>query len=67
VILKYPKKEIDNILFEELIRYVSIQELIKKGGNEAVVENELALLLEEVKENIEKIISNYFDKDFCYV
>ncbi len=67
VILKYPKKEIDSILFEELIRYVSIQELIKKGGNEAVVENELALLLEEVKENIEKIISNYFDKDFCYV
>lgn len=67
VILKYPKSIIKNALFDEIIRYVSIQELIKKGENDSVVNNELELLLQETKENIVTLTTECFDIDYEYL
>ena len=67
VILKYPKTAVNNVLFDEATRYESIQELIKKGGNDSVITSELELLLQEVKENINKIVSDNFEKNFEFI
>ena len=63
VILKYPKQPINSILDQELLRYVSIQELLNKGGNDQVITSELELLLQETTEDIKGIINNSFESD----
>lgn len=67
VVLKYPNKPINSVLFDELMRYVSLQEILLKGGNDEVVTNEIELLLQEATEDVRVLINDYFDNDYSYV
>ena len=66
-ILKYPKNAVTPLLYDELIRYVSIQEMLNKDGIDEVVTEELELLLQEATEDIRKIIEKSYETDFSYL
>lgn len=67
VIIKYPNKQMDNVLFSELVRYASIQDLINKGGNSDLIASELELLLNETSENIIELVDVYFENDYKFI
>ena len=66
-ILRYPKKKVDSVLFEELIRYLALQEILNKGGNDPIVTSEVELLLEETAEDTQKLIKDYFENNCAYI
>ena len=64
VILRYPSKPVNPLLFEELIRHVSLQELLNKGGNDPVITNEIELLLKETDEDIRELVEQNFETNY---
>lgn len=66
VIVKYPNKEIDSYFKDMLTRYVSLKEILLKGGNDEIITNELSLLMEETVEDIRELIDKYYDNECCY-
>lgn len=67
VILKYPGHFVKNLLFDELLRYVSLQELQFRGGNDDVITNEIDLLLQETIEDIRKLTDDSFNNDYRFL
>lgn len=67
VILRYPNKPVEQLLFDELTRYVSLQEISLRGGNEQLIEDEINLLIQESNEDIKSLLSRYFERDFSFL
>ena len=66
-ILRYPLNPVNSILFDELIRYLALQEILEKGGNDPILTSEVELLMEETSEDIQKLIKESFENNCGYV
>lgn len=67
VIIRYPIHPVQEVLFDELNRRIALQELLYKGGNDQVITNEIKLYLQEVDEDIKKLVSSSFEENSKYV
>lgn len=62
-----PAQKIDKFFDDELLRYASLKEIIKAGNNDQVVQHEIYLLLEEVKENVQELFEQYYSSSSKYI
>lgn len=66
VVVCYPKKKIDSVLKEELLRYVCLNDIKNESGLDDISREEINLLMEETSEDIRTLFNTYFDKDMLY-
>lgn len=60
VIFRYPDTRIEDYFDELVVRYASLKDILNKGGNDEVVTTEIELLSQEVREDIQSLIAEYF-------
>lgn len=65
VVVRFPKQQMDSLFEDELIRYGALKNIRDNGGNDSIINQEISLLMEETKEDIQTLISKYYDTD-CY-
>lgn len=66
LIVKYPSKQIDEILYESVLKYACLNEIKKQKGLDEVTIKEIDLLLEEVKDDCKNLLDKYFVTDYRY-
>lgn len=66
VIVKYPRDEIDSVLYESLMRYACLNEAKKQKGLDDIALSEINLFLEETLADCRTLIDKYFANSYYY-
>ncbi len=63
VIVRFPENPVNEDFKNYLLNYAAYRELIRRGGNDEVVSNEIELLKNEVEEDLKSLIEANFRDD----
>ena len=66
IIVKRPKEEIDEALFESLRYFACLKEMKKQKGFDEIILGQIDLIIDEVKIDTQSLINNYFEQNYEY-
>lgn len=67
VVIVYPSVSISDVFYSEVLQYACLEELLNKKGIGKTEGNEIRLLLDEAKSDIQYLINEYYQKSrFIY-
>lgn len=66
VVVCYPKTKINQILREELLRYVCLKEIQSEQSLDDISKEEINLLMDETSEDVRTLLSKYFEQDVLF-
>lgn len=67
VLVKIPKENIKKVFYDSLTNYACLTEYKKQKGIDEITQNQVSLIQEELKLDVQTLINNYFENDFDYL
>ena len=67
VVVRYPEDGIDHYLKTLALRHASLKAIIKKGGNDELVDNEMQQMIDEISQDISIMLESEFENNSIVV
>lgn len=66
VVIKYPEKNIESVLYKALTRYTCLKDILNQKDLDEISSQEVDLLISETESDIKSLIDKYFESEMLF-